>query len=64
LLRLVRGGRLETLGGISASRLVDSTKGINVIRPLLSFRRHELEAFARENNLEWSEDSTNRELSF
>jgi len=26
LLRLVRGGRLETLGGISASRLVDSTK--------------------------------------
>jgi len=63
-LRLLRGGRLEALGGILQSRLVDTTKDIYIIRPLLSFRRYELEAFARENSLEWSEDSTNRDNSF
>jgi len=63
-LHLFRGGRLEALGGISQSRVVDSANDIYIIRPLLSFRRYELEEFARENGLEWSEDSTNTDNSF
>jgi len=34
------------------------------IRPLLSFSRKEIEAFAQQNNLHWVEDPSNQDVSF
>lgn len=52
LINLIRGTGPEGLSGISE-------KNHKVIRPLLSFSRKEIEAYAAENKLEWREDSSN-----
>ncbi len=31
----------------------------DIVRPLLAFSRHEIETYAKENNLQWREDSSN-----
>ncbi|WP_293890206.1 tRNA lysidine(34) synthetase TilS [Flavobacterium sp.] len=52
LINFTRGSGLDGLTGIPE-------QNGNIVRPLLPFSRNEIEAFAKENNLEWREDSSN-----
>ena len=52
LINLVRGTGLDGLTGIPA-------QNENVIRPLLLFSRQEIEQYAKEDNIDWREDSSN-----
>jgi tRNA(Ile)-lysidine synthase len=52
LINLVRGTGLDGLTGIPA-------QNDKIIRPLLIFSRQEIEYYAKENNIEWREDSSN-----
>lgn len=52
LINLVRGTGLDGLTGIPE-------QNENVIRPLLVFSRQEIEQYAKENNIDWREDSSN-----
>jgi tRNA(Ile)-lysidine synthase len=54
LMNFFRGTGLEGLTGMD----VHSSYS-HCLRPMLSFRREEIEAFAKENGLEWVEDSSN-----
>ncbi|MFY9561550.1 MAG: tRNA lysidine(34) synthetase TilS [Terriglobales bacterium] len=66
LLRMLRGTGLRGLSGIHP-RLMLKERGETfgeVVRPLLGFRRSELEAFLRERSQAWREDSSNRDLAF
>lgn len=57
LINLSRGTGLKGLMGIPE-------KTETLARPLLKFTRKEIEAFAKEQNLIWREDSSNRELKY
>jgi tRNA(Ile)-lysidine synthase len=66
LLRILRGTGIRGLSGIHP-RLVFQDKNHapgEVVRPLLALRRAELEAFLRDRDQEWREDSSNRNLVF
>jgi tRNA(Ile)-lysidine synthase len=52
LINFSRGTGLDGLTGIPA-------QNDKIIRPLLSFSREEIEIYAKENNLQWREDSSN-----
>lgn len=52
LINFTRASGLDGLTGIPQ-------QNGNIIRPLLPFSRNEIEAFAKENKLEWHEDSSN-----
>jgi tRNA(Ile)-lysidine synthase len=52
LINFIRGTGLEGLTGIP-------TQNGNIIRPLLPFSREEIENYAKENNIQWREDSSN-----
>ena len=52
LINFTRGTGLEGLTGIPA-------QNGNIIRPLLPFSREEIENYAKENNIQWREDSSN-----
>ena len=52
LINLSRGTGLDGLTGIPA-------QNDKIIRPLLPFSRQEIENYAKENNIEWREDSSN-----
>lgn len=52
LINLIRGTGPEGLTGIKKERNT-------VIRPLLQFKRSEIEAYARKKNYKWREDSSN-----
>jgi len=59
-LRLARGSNVSGVTALRTSRDVD---GVRFIRPLLSFRRKEIEdLLKREGVTDWCEDSTNQEL--
>jgi len=62
LLRILRGTGIRGLSGIHP-RLVFEGKD-EVVRPLLNFRRTDLEAFLRDRGQRWREDSSNRDLAF
>ena len=62
LLRILRGTGIRGLSGIHP-RIVFEDQG-EVVRPLLSFRRSELETFLQERDQPWREDSSNRDLAF
>jgi tRNA(Ile)-lysidine synthase len=62
LLRVLRGAGIRGLSGIHP-RLVFEDRG-EVVRPLLSFRRTDLENILRERDQTWREDSSNRDLAF
>ncbi|MDO4228352.1 MAG: tRNA lysidine(34) synthetase TilS [Capnocytophaga sp.] len=53
VINLSRGSGLDGLLGIPE-------KNGNIIRPLLVFSREEILQFAKENNLQWKEDSSNQ----
>ncbi|KRN01506.1 tRNA(Ile)-lysidine synthetase, MesJ [Levilactobacillus senmaizukei DSM 21775 = NBRC 103853] len=59
LLKLIRGGQLDQLTGMAASRPLGVGQ---LIRPLLSFTKRELKTFAVAEGLPWYEDATNQEL--
>lgn len=66
LLRILRGTGIRGLSGIHP-RLVFEDQGHafgETVRPLLDFRRAELEAYLRDRDQGWREDSSNRDLSF
>lgn len=52
LINFTRGSGLDGLTGIPE-------QNGNIVRPLLPFSRNEIEIFAKDNNLEWREDSSN-----
>ena len=61
LLQLFRTASTAGLSAMPASK----TFGQHVhIRPLLSFSRQEIEAYARENSLQWVEDPSNQDTSY
>jgi tRNA(Ile)-lysidine synthase len=80
LMRIMRGTGLRGLGGIHPRVVVEGEEAAGhhdsghegghgessteVIRPLLPFRRLELEAYLGEIGQEWREDSSNREPRF
>ncbi|MFC6275501.1 tRNA lysidine(34) synthetase TilS [Levilactobacillus tangyuanensis] len=59
LLKLIRGGQLDQLTGMPASRPLGMGQ---VIRPLLTMTKQELHDFAVAERIPWYEDATNREL--
>ncbi len=67
LMRLIRGTGLRGLGGIFPRILVEHDDGEGqgeIIRPLLSVRRRELEQYLNDLKQPWRDDSTNAETKF
>ncbi|WP_044470908.1 tRNA lysidine(34) synthetase TilS [Mannheimia massilioguelmaensis] len=56
LLALKRGSGLQ---GLSAMQKENTTFGIPILRPLLSFSRKQLEQYVQAQNLSWIEDESN-----
>ena len=61
LLNLIRGSGVKGLSGIQP---VNRMHGVNVIRPLLSFSKEELEGFLRKNEIAFCLDATNEDPSY
>ncbi len=61
LLAALRGSGLRGLAGMPYRR---ESEGLSFIRPWLSVGREQLETCARERDLRWCEDPTNRDLTF
>nr|WP_125008879.1 tRNA lysidine(34) synthetase TilS [Lentilactobacillus kosonis] len=57
VMKLVRGGRLNSLVGIAPERQFGNGK---LIRPMLSFGKFEIRQYANDNTLKWFEDETNQ----
>ncbi|PCO04623.1 tRNA lysidine(34) synthetase TilS [Microbulbifer flavimaris] len=60
-LRLLRGAGPQGLSGMRSCRSLG--RG-TLLRPLLNVARSELESYAREHELSWVEDESNRDLRF
>ena len=57
-LRIARGAGLKGLRGILPERQD------GVIRPMLEFTKQDLLEYAKENGVEWQEDSSNRDINY
>jgi tRNA(Ile)-lysidine synthase len=67
LMRMIRGAGLKGLAGIHPRILVEDDHGNTcgeIIRPLLAFRRRELQVYVGEIGQDWREDATNVDTSF
>jgi tRNA(Ile)-lysidine synthase len=67
LMRLIRGTGLKGLGAIHPRLLVEDESGESsgeIVRPLLGFRRVELEEYLRELGQSWREDASNADSKF
>ncbi|HEV2468137.1 MAG TPA: tRNA lysidine(34) synthetase TilS [Candidatus Sulfotelmatobacter sp.] len=67
LMRIVRGAGFRGLGGIHPRIAVEGDDGEvcgEIVRPLLEFRRRELESYLREIGQSWREDATNADSRF
>ena len=68
LLRLVRGAGSRGLAGIypqlsvAGSQFSEKPRGAAIVRPLLSVKRKDLEAYLSKINQAWHEDKSNRDL--
>jgi tRNA(Ile)-lysidine synthase len=62
MLRMLRGAGIRGLAGMTPTRRIDARR--RIVRPLLRFRRAELEAYARERQLAWIEDESNQDRDF
>lgn len=60
LFRLFRGTGAHGASGIKKH---STLKHINIYRPLLDYKKEELIDFAKENNLSWVEDESNKDLN-
>jgi len=67
LMRLMRGAGLKGLGGVHP-RIITGEGSADtwgeIVRPLLAFRRRELEAYLTEIKQAWREDATNSDTAF
>ena len=69
VMKLLRGAWTEGIGGIapalekSEKTEQKSSAPGRIVRPMLSVRRAEVEAFLRERGQTWREDATNRDVS-
>jgi tRNA(Ile)-lysidine synthase len=61
-LRLLRGSGPEGLSGMQIVAPSPADARVRLARPLLEFRRAELENYARTHRIEWREDSSNESL--
>lgn len=59
LFRIMRGTGIDGLSGIPYMRY--DLDGFKIIRPILDMKRDEIEAYIRENNIEYVTDNTNLE---
>jgi tRNA(Ile)-lysidine synthase len=67
LMRLIRGAGMRGLGGIYPRLAVEDDDGEicgEILRPLLSVRRRELEQYLKDIGQTWREDSTNDSTKF
>src|SRR5579864_4106299 len=67
LMRMIRGSGTRGMGGIYPRIVVEDDEGEvcgEIVRPLLSTRRRELEQYLRDIGQSWREDSSNAEQSF
>lgn len=67
LMRMIRGAGLRGIGGIYRRIAVEHEDGEfcgEMVRPLLSIRRRELQQYLREIGQAWREDSTNDDAKF
>ena len=66
LMKLLRGAWTEGLSGIHPVVVVNTSpqKPGKIIRPFLSTRRSEIEAFLKQQNQPWREDSTNADTAY
>ena len=66
LMRILRGTGIDGLAGIPPSRLLneDDPDGPTVIRPILGWRRADVEAYCREHGLRFLHDVTNEDPAF
>ena len=62
LAKFLRGAWTEGLSGIHPK--LETLEGGKILRPLLNTTRAEIEAFLRERNQPWREDSSNRDSAF
>ena len=60
LMNFFRGTGLQGLTAMPEWNLTQTY----ILRPLIGFRRREIEQFARDNNLKWVEDSSNNSLKY
>ena len=63
LMRILRGTGMRGLGGIHPHLEFDNQPG-EIVRPLLSVRRAEIEKYLRDLHQPWREDSSNRQHNF
>jgi len=63
LLNLLRGTGLRGLRGMPVKRPARGDKDIQIVRPVLCFRRRQLRRFLTALSLPWREDRTNYELT-
>jgi tRNA(Ile)-lysidine synthase len=61
LLNLLRGSGIDGLAGILPLRRLN---GVKLIRPLLEFRRSEIESYCRDQGLDYYTDSSNLETEY
>ncbi len=64
LLRLLRGGGLDALGGMPPSRPLRRGSSIRVVRPLIDAARHQILDHLACHGLAYREDETNRDTAF
>jgi len=64
LMRLLAGSGVEGLGGMAEQIMGEGDLRIRLVRPLLSFRREELEAYCRERGLAYFTDPSNDESRY
>ena len=67
LMRMIRGAGLRGLGGIHPRIFVEDDDGEisgEIVRPLLTIRRRELEHYLKDIGQPWREDSTNSDARF
>ena len=67
LMRMIRGAGLRGLGGIYPRLAVEDDDGElcgEIVRPLLTIRRRELEQYLSDMGEDWREDSTNSDATF
>ncbi|HZC25144.1 MAG TPA: tRNA lysidine(34) synthetase TilS [Candidatus Binatia bacterium] len=67
LMRIIRGAGLKGIGGIYPRIAVENEDGEflgEIVRPLLDFRRRELQVYLEEIGQSWREDATNDEEKF
>ena len=61
LLNLIRGSKVKGLSGMQPA---GEKEGIKLIRPLLPFRREEIECYLKENGIAFCRDSTNEDAGY